>query len=139
MEPRFAPAQHVLGLAYQQMGMIEDAIIEFQNARVCSTNHPAAAAALCHAYAAAGQKSEAQELLGELEARCRNRHVSAYWVALMYAGLGDEPGAIQSLKQARDDRDVWLVWLAAEPRFDRLRSDGRLDGLLGSIRRGGRS
>jgi DNA-binding winged helix-turn-helix (wHTH) protein len=54
MEPRFAPAQHALGLAYQQMGMLEDAIIEFQNARVCSTNHPAAAAALCHAYGSAG-------------------------------------------------------------------------------------
>jgi DNA-binding winged helix-turn-helix (wHTH) protein/Flp pilus assembly protein TadD len=138
MEPRFAPAQHALGLAYQQMGMLEDAIIEFQNARVCSTNHPAAAAALCHAYAAAGQKSEAEELLGKLEAQSRNRHVSAYWVALMHAGLGDDGGALQYLKQALDDRDVWLVWLAAEPRFQRLRSDGRLDGLLGSIRRGGR-
>ena len=57
MEPRFAPAQHALGLAYQQMGMLEDAIIEFQNARVCSTNHPAAAAALCHAYASSGQSA----------------------------------------------------------------------------------
>jgi DNA-binding winged helix-turn-helix (wHTH) protein/Flp pilus assembly protein TadD len=138
MEPRFAPAQHVLGLAYQQMGIIEDAIIEFQNARVCSTNHPAAAAALCHAYAMAGQKSEAQELLRELEAHSRNRHVSAYWVALMHAGLGDDSSAVQCLKRAVDDRDVWLVWLATEPRFQRLRSEGRLDGLLGSIRRGGR-
>jgi thioredoxin-like negative regulator of GroEL len=118
--------------------MLEDAIIEFQNARVCSSNHPAAAAALCHAYATAGQKSEAEELLGELEAQSGNRHVSAYWVALMHAGLGDDGGAIQCLKQAVDDRDVWLVWLAAEPRFQRLRSDGRLDNLLGSIRRGAR-
>ena len=138
MEPRFAPAQHALGLAYQQMGMLEDAIIEFQNARICSTNHPAAAAALCHAYAAVGQKSEAQELLRELEAQSRNRHVSAYWVALMHAGLGDDRGAIQYLKQALEDRDVWLVWLAAEPRFQRLRSDGRLDDLLGSIWHGAR-
>jgi DNA-binding winged helix-turn-helix (wHTH) protein/Flp pilus assembly protein TadD len=138
MEPRFAPAQHALGLAYQQMGMLEDAIVEFQNARVCSTNHPAAAAALCHAYAAAEQKSEAQELLREVESQSRNRHISAYWVALMYTGLGDDRRAMQCLKQALDDRDVWLVWLAAEPRFQGLRSEGRLDDLLGSIWRSGR-
>ena len=81
---------------------------------------------------------EAEELLRELEAQSRNRHVSAYWVALMHAGLGDDGSAIQCLKQALDDRDVWLVWLGGEPRFERLRSEGRLDDLLGSIRRGAR-
>src|SRR5580698_8046795 len=59
MEPRFAPAQHALGLAYQQMGMLEEAMVEFQNALVCSANHTAAAAALAHAYATAGQRREA--------------------------------------------------------------------------------
>lgn len=139
MEPRYAPAQHALGLAYQQMGMLEDAIIEFQNARVCSSNHPAAAAALCHSYAAVGEKSEAEGLLRELEAHSRNRHVSAYWVALMYVGLGDDTQAVQCLRRAFEDRDVWLVWLAAEPRFQRLRSSGRLDELLSAIQRGARA
>lgn len=138
MEPRFAPAQHALGLAYQQMDLLEDAIVEFQNARVCSSNHPAAIAALCHAYASAGQRLEAEELLRELEAHSQNRRVSAYWQALMHAGLGDDGRAIRCLKQALDDRDVWLVWLAAEPRFDGLRSGGRLDDVLGSMRRGAR-
>jgi tetratricopeptide (TPR) repeat protein len=136
MEPRFAPAQLALGLAYQQMGMLEDAIVEFQNARVCSANHPAATAALAHAYAITGQRPEAEELLRELERFSQNRRVSAYWVGLVEAGLGDDSSAVQWLNQARDDRDVWLGWLAAEPRFDQLRSEGKLDSLLGSIRRG---
>jgi hypothetical protein len=72
-------------------------------------------------------------LLHELERRSENRHVSAYWVGLLNAGLGDNSRAIKCLKEARDDRDVWLVWLAAEPRFDLLRSEGLLDDLLGSI------
>jgi DNA-binding winged helix-turn-helix (wHTH) protein/Flp pilus assembly protein TadD len=133
MEPRFAPAQHALGLAYQQMGMLEEAVVELQNARVCSNNHPAAAAALGHAYAKAGQRREAEELLYELERRSESRHVSAYWVGLLNAGLGDNSRAIKCLNQARDDRDVWMVWLAVEPRFDLLRSEGLLDDLLGSI------
>jgi tetratricopeptide (TPR) repeat protein len=134
MEPRFAPAQHALGLAYQQLGMLEEAMVEFQNALVCSANHPAAAAALGYVYALAGQRKEAEESLRQLEPR----RVSRYWVALLHAGLGDHGSALKCLEQARDDRDVWLVWLGAEPRFDSLRSRGLLDNLLGSIRRGRR-
>jgi len=135
MEPRFAPAQHALGLAYQQMGMLEEAIVELQNARLCSANHPAAAAGLAYAYAIAGQRREAEELLQELEQLSEKRRVAAYWVALVLAGLGENSSAAKWLGRARDDRDVWLGWLAAEPRFDRLRSEGLVDDLLRSIRR----
>jgi DNA-binding winged helix-turn-helix (wHTH) protein/Tfp pilus assembly protein PilF len=134
MEPRFAPAQHALGLAYQQMGMLEEAMVEFQNALVCSANHTAAAAALAHAYATAGQRREAEELFRELEPQ----RISRYWLALVHAGLGNHGSAVKCLEQARDERDVWLVWLGAEPRFDPLRSEGSLDKLLESIRKGGR-
>ncbi len=109
MEPRFAPAQHALGLACQQMGMLEEAIVEFQNARVCSANHPATLAALGHAYAIAGERRPAEELLHELEHQSHNRHVSAYWLALIHAGLGESRVAVTWLEKARDDRDVWLA------------------------------
>jgi len=134
MEPRFAPAQHALGLACQQMGMLEEAIVEFQNARVCSANHPATIAALGHACAIAGERRQAEEHLRELEHRSENRRVSAYWLALIHAGLGDSRKAVTWLEKARDDRDVWLVWLGVEPRFDQLRSEGCLDNILASMR-----
>jgi tetratricopeptide (TPR) repeat protein len=118
--------------------MLEEAIVEFQNALVCSANHAAAAAALANVYAMAGQRRDAEELLHRLEPPSQNRRASRYWVGLVHAGLGDHGSAVKCLEQARDDRDVWLVWLGAEPRFDRLRSEGLLDNLLGSIRRGRR-
>jgi hypothetical protein len=37
---------------------------------------------------------------------------------------------MECLEQAYADRDVWLVWLKAEPRFNRYRSDPRFQGLL---------
>jgi DNA-binding winged helix-turn-helix (wHTH) protein len=129
MEPRFAPAQLALGLACQQIGMLEEAIVEFQNARVCSANHPAATAALGFAYAMAGQRGDSEDLLRELERRPENGHTSAYWVALMHAGLGDHGRAVEWLEKAREDRDVWLVWLRAEPRFDQLRAVRQASGL----------
>ena len=134
MEPRFAPAQHALGLACQHMGMLEEAIVEFQNARVCSANHPASTAALAHAYAISGRRPEAEELLNELQQQSGKRRVSSYWVAIVYAGLEEKTMAVRWLEQARSDRDVWLVWLAAEPRFDQLRAEGLVDNLLSTIR-----
>src|SRR5580692_13132689 len=71
MEPRFAPAQNTLGLAYQQLGMIEEAIVELDNARACSGDHPAAQAALAHALASAGRRQEAEILLEQLQTTSR--------------------------------------------------------------------
>src|SRR5207302_914925 len=45
MEPKFAAAQNTLGLAYEAMGMHEEAILEFQNARACSDGNPVSIAA----------------------------------------------------------------------------------------------
>ncbi|HYL78630.1 MAG TPA: winged helix-turn-helix domain-containing protein [Bryobacteraceae bacterium] len=123
MDPRFAPAQNTLGLAYEQLGMIEEAIVEFQNASVCSGAHPAARAALGHAYATAGSHREAAEVLAELERSSHNRYVSPYWLSILAAGLGEDARALAWLRQAHQDRDVWLVWLKVEPRFDQMRAN----------------
>ena len=133
MEPRFAPAQHALGLAWQQMGMLEEAIVEFRNARTCSSDHPAAIASLGHAYAAAGQRADAEQMLHDLERLSESRLVSGYWTALLHFGMGDSRRAVEWLERACDTRDVWLPWLAVEPRFDTLRAEGTLDVVLGRV------
>jgi len=134
LEPRFAPAQLALGLAYQQMGMLDEAIVELNNARVCSTNGLPAIAALANAYAAAGDRARSEELLSEMAAAASIRHVPAYCFALMRSGLGDARGAVQWLEKAAADREVWVTWMAVEPRFDSLRSQGLLDGQLDALR-----
>ncbi len=121
MEPRFAPAQNTLGLAYQQMGMIEEAIVELDNARVCSEDHPAARAALAHALAIAGRRDEAGKLLA---------NVSMYWLAIVNTALGEWDLAFESLHNACKNREAWLVWLKVEPRWDPLREDARFNHLL---------
>jgi adenylate cyclase len=120
MEPKFAPAQNTLGLACQQMGMLEDAIVELQNACVCSANHPGALASLGHAYADAGMRREAQEVLSQLQRMSESRYVAPYWMALLYAALGETEEELESLEKARSSGDVWLPWLKVDPRFDSL-------------------
>jgi TolB-like protein/tetratricopeptide (TPR) repeat protein len=133
VEPRFAAAQHTLGLAYEQMEMREEALVEFRNARTCSGDHPATVAALGHAYANAGRRSEASEILRELQQMSERRTVSPYWHGILHSGLGEDHLALESLAKAYQERDVWLIWLKVEPRFDRLRSNPRFQELVRGV------
>ncbi len=130
MEPRFAAAQHTLGLAYEQMSMYEEALVELENARSCSDNHPAMVSALGHAFASAGRREEAAEMLRLLEQMSQWRYVSGYWHSILHCGLGDEEVALDWLDTAFQERDVWLIWLKVDPRFDRLRHTARFAQLL---------
>ena len=121
MEPRFAPAQYTLGLAYERLGMMEEAITEFENARTCSGNNPAMAAALAHAYAIGGMPDEAKAILRELEATSKSRYVSPYWTSMVWIGLGAHDRALDEIERACEHRDVWLTWLNADPRFQPIR------------------
>jgi TolB-like protein/Flp pilus assembly protein TadD len=134
LEPKFAAAQHTLGLAYEQLNMIDEAVTEFQNARTCSGGHPATIAALGHANAIAGNQEAASAALGELEQLSKHRYVSPYWRSLVYTGFGMDDLALESLNKACEDRDVWPVWLKVEPRFDPLRSNPRFQNLLSKLR-----
>jgi tetratricopeptide (TPR) repeat protein len=130
LEPRFAPAQHTLGLAYEQAGMFEEAITELQNARICSGQNPVTVAALGHAYASAGKHQEAREILQELEVMSERRYVSCYWKSIVYAGIGMSDLALEALQKCREERDVWFGWVNVEPRFDRIRTEARFRDLL---------
>jgi tetratricopeptide (TPR) repeat protein len=115
------------------MGNLDEAIVEFQNTCACSGNHPAALAALGHAHAAAGQTSDALKLLHRLQETSRERHVSPYWLSLVHMALGERGAALEWLERGIEERDVWMIWLKVEPRFDPLRSEGRFHELLQRI------
>ena len=130
LEPRCAPAQHTLGLACEQLGMHEEAITEFENARTCSGRHPATIAALAHAHASAGNRQEALQNLHELEETSQRRRVSPYWMSIVHAGLAANDLAFEWIEKAIDERDVWSGWMKVEPRFDPLRPDARFGRAL---------
>lgn len=130
LEPTHALAQHALGLACQQLGRFEDAVIELHNSRVCSGHHPVAIASLAHAHAASGSSERSLELLRELEEIASRRLVSNYWMAVAHTGLGACDAAFGFLQKAVDERDVWLSWLKVEPRFNPLAADPRFHRIL---------
>jgi len=125
--------QCALGLAYEQLGMVDEAIVELRNARTCAGEQPAVLASLAHALAVAGNAGEAREIFSGLEQLSRARYVSPYWHAIVHAGMGDAVAALEALEHAREERDVWLAWVKVDPRLVGLRAEPRFAELLRSI------
>lgn len=129
VDPTFFPARRYLGLVYEQKGMYKEAIAEFQQAAKLSGS-PLMMSLLAHAYAVSGNRAEAQRLLVELGQQ-KQRYVSPYTVATIYAGLGEKDQAFKWLDRAFEERDIWLMNLRVDPLFKSLRSDYRFAQLLG--------
>ncbi len=129
MDPNFSRAHFNLGLAYEQKKMFPQAIAEFQKA-IASSGGPLMEAALGHAYAVAGRRAEAQEVLDRLIELSKQRYVSSYQIATIYAGLGETDQAFAWLEKAYGERNNWLAYLKVDPIFDGLRSDSRFAALV---------
>jgi TolB-like protein/Tfp pilus assembly protein PilF len=130
MEPQFAVGRCFLGLAYERRKKYPAAIREYKAARDLSKGHPLAIASLSHACGAAGKKAEAKRYLEELRESSRQRHVSPYFFALAYTGMGDKEQAFAWLEKAYQERSGWLGNLNVEPGLDRVRSDRRFADLV---------
>ena len=133
LDPSSFPARRYLGLAYEAKGMHAEAIAEFQKG-VKLSGSPLMLALLGHAYAVAGKKTEAQQVLNDLQQLQAQRYVSPYTVAAIYAGLGDQKQAFEWLEKAVEGRDIWLMNLKVDPVFAKLRSERQFTDILARIR-----
>jgi tetratricopeptide (TPR) repeat protein len=89
---------------------------------------------LAYAYAVSGQRSESLNLLDELRKQAKQRSISAYYIALIYAGLGEKDQAFVWLEKAYKQNADGIIFLKVEPGFDGLRSDPRFHDLLRRMR-----
>ena len=111
--------------------MYAEAIDQFQHG-VKLSGSPLMMSLLGHAYAASGKKAEAQRILVELDQQ-KQRYVSPYTIATIYAGLGDKDQAFKWLEKAFDERDIWLMNMRVDPVLKGIRSDSRFTDLLKRI------
>jgi serine/threonine-protein kinase len=130
LDPNFFVARRYMGLAYEQEGLHDKAVAELQKAAVLSGGSPLTRAELAHGYAMSGRRAEARKVLEELRERSKREYISSYFVAIIYAGLGNKDQAFAWLQKAFEDRADELVFLKADPRFDPLHSDPRFQDLL---------
>lgn len=122
-----------LGMAYTLENRLDDAIAELQEAVNLSQDDTWCKASLGYAYAMAGKRSAALKVVGDLKQTSKRKYVSAYLIAMVYAGLGDKAAAFQWLETALRQRDDQLPALKIDPFLASLRPDARFADLLRRI------
>ena len=130
IDPGFAPAHLVLGLAYEQQSQPEQAIAELIKAADLAGGRSLYVGSLAHAYAIAGGRDQAEGLLRRLRDQAQHAYVPAFHIAIVYAGLGQTDQTLAWLDRGYQEHSAWMVWLKVDPRFDSLRSDPRFKDLL---------
>jgi len=77
-----------------------------------------------------GRIDAAREALTLLDAYARDRYVPPYAQALIYAGLGERDAMFKSLELAYAARDVHLIYLPVDMKWDPYRAEPRFADLL---------
>jgi eukaryotic-like serine/threonine-protein kinase len=129
LDPNFGIAHYFLGQAYLEKNLIDKAIAQLEQSVVLTNRSPECVAMLGYAYAVAGNRTRAVELVGELEMRSIDRYVSPVQLAWMRLGLADHDKAFAELERAYDRRAADLIWLRVRPVFDAIRSNSRFESL----------
>ena len=133
MDPSFITAHIYLGQIYVEKRQYKEAIDEFRTALALSPGDPDPQVYLANAYALSGNKKEAMDILKELLNTQGKMDVSAYDVALIYAGLRDKNKTLEWLEKACVERDGKLVNLAVHPQFVFLRKEPQFQTLVDKI------
>jgi tetratricopeptide (TPR) repeat protein len=133
LDPNFFWSYLWIGQARVQQGRYAEGIAGIKRAVTLSGDQTRVIATLGHAYAVAGRKGEAQQVLNQLLERSKNSYVSPYYIALVYTGLGEKDQAFDWLERAYEEHQPYFSLFNVEPVFDSLRSDPRFVSLLKRI------
>jgi serine/threonine-protein kinase len=132
MDPGYTRAYVTLGSAFVQLGRYDEAVHAIQKAIELSGDR-LKIAVLGRAYGAAGKKAEATQIIDELQELSRQRYVTPYAIALIYASMNDIDHAFRWLQQACEEGVSDLIYMRVDPFLDNLRPDPRFAALLDSV------
>jgi len=133
LEPDFAFAHSMLGLAFLSQGMPDRALAEVQRAREVAELRPDVISVQGHVLGATGHRREALATIDDLRRLAQGHPPSAFNVASVYVGLRDNDEAIGWLEKAVEARNWEMPMLKASPAFDAIRSDPRFQHIVARV------
>jgi DNA-binding winged helix-turn-helix (wHTH) protein/TolB-like protein/tetratricopeptide (TPR) repeat protein len=133
LDPHYWIGMITLGKIEVSTGRTEQAIRSFRNATAASGGNSEGIALTGYTYGVAGRRHEAHATLRELEGISQHKYVPPLYHALVHQGLGDSAQALRWLERAYDERDVHMVFLGVDPKWDTLRKDARFIRLLNRL------
>lgn len=131
IDPNYPNALWFLALSLEQKGQLTESIEKLEKA-VSLSGGSHFRALLGRAYALAGERKKAENILEELKTSSQRQYVSPFDIAVVYAGLGDRNSAFRWFEEAYEQRVFRIIELVL-PMFDNLRSDTRWQDLVRRI------
>jgi serine/threonine-protein kinase len=123
-----------LGLTCQLLGRHAEAVASMERAaETTGRRQPYYLALLAGSYAAAGRRTDALELLEELQRRSAHQYIAPYHLAFIHIPLGNTSEALDCLERGCDERNGLAWWFRDCAAFDPLRSHPRYPKLLEKI------
>jgi TolB-like protein/Flp pilus assembly protein TadD len=130
LDPTFPLARHWLGIALVVNEKYDEAIAVSLQAPSDSPAQWMSTVVLSLAYARTGKRAEAKRGLANLKQLAKTRYVRSYYLASIYAALGDNDDAFVELEKSFEERDCYLGRAALDPFMDPLRDDPRFKNLM---------
>jgi serine/threonine-protein kinase len=130
LDPSFGVAHGYLGQAYLERKQFAEAIAELRTFVSLAPGNVSRQAELANAYALAGKKPEADDIRLEFERLPRQKYISAYDWAMLYAGFYDKQKTLGWLEKAFNERNGRMANVAVHPRFAFLRQEASFQDLL---------
>jgi serine/threonine-protein kinase len=129
LNPNFWLSHLFISDVYIEKGMHAEAITAIKKAGEISGNSQSEA---YRAYALAkwGKQAEARAVLDELLKLSNERYVPAYNFAIIYNALGEGETALDYLEKAFAEKNVLMVFLKADPKWNNLRDNPRFIDLM---------
>lgn len=130
LEPNFWIPHVILGKILERGRQFESASISLDRADALAGGSTEPISIKGWVMARSGRTSEARQILRSLEDRRNTVFVPPYNLALIHFGLGNVIAAMDWLEQAYDVRDVRLVFLPVDPKWDEIRGHPRFRDLV---------
>jgi TolB-like protein len=133
MDPSFPPTYWTLAHIYEAMGKQDEACRNMLKTFDLGSGHQTWFAELEKVRVRSGWREASQQWVrGILDPRAPG-YVQPYDLVEAYVNLGRDEDAIMWLRKAAEARDVEIVFLKVDPRFDRLRADPRFQEIVHSL------
>ena len=139
LDPNYRLAHVFAARAYSEKGMFAEAVAESSKGRDLSAVSSEPIAFGAYALAKSGKVAEAQAALDELLRLSQTRYVPPTSIALIYNGLGKRDKALDYLEKGFTEKDVRMVFLKVEPKWNNLRNEPRFVDLMKEMNYSGRT
>jgi TolB-like protein/Flp pilus assembly protein TadD len=128
--PAFWIGYFQLAWAHERLGNVELALEALKDAETFASGNSKMIALQGFILATSGRRDQAAAVVRTLEATGRERYVPPYALALVYAGLQQRERALEWLEHAYQVRDVHLIWLPMDAKWDPFRTESAFVELI---------